>query len=497
MRMKKYNYLLILLIFSLISSLLIAQEAEEPEIKQLIIKGDNQLKYIYRAAEDSLKNYFTNELKFSLNYDKFTFGMTFIADLPKYDQYSAIDELNPSQVSYKWDERYVILKQDPYYFQAGTFEEAFGAGLVLRAWNDSDNDRDKRLDGALVRYNPENLMVKFVYGALRNTISDQQIFENDIVTGVDAEYKLMQGLKLGASALQYKQQNAISSYQDYTHRNIYALRSSFINTLTDINAEFAEIRYEHNTQMDKNGYAFYVTNNIFIDQFTITSGYKKYHRYYYTLSDLPNLNHYDQLLSSIGSLETEEGLMGEVRYIPNLSHEMAVHYSEAWNQNFKIRFANLFAEYKYNTDNYSIQTEFEQIETKDDPANSWEKEIHPTITFDFYSLSMPLTIKTKWGVKDLKHGGDEINKHEPYLQFDVKLNEATSISVIGEYEFEEWEDFGKKSMWIGSELKTSLSHNTELKLFAGKEKGGKVCRNGVCKYQSPFEGLRVELSTSF
>jgi hypothetical protein len=69
--------------------------------------------------------------------------------------------------------------------------------------------------------------------------------------------------------------------------------------------------------------------------------------------------------------------------------------------------------------------------------------------------------------------------------------------VIGEYEFEEWEDFGKKSMWIGSELKTSLSHNTELKLFAGKEKGGKVCRNGVCKYQSPFEGLRVELSTSF
>jgi len=36
-----------------------------------------------------------------------------------------------------------------------------------------------------------------------------------------------------------------------------------------------------------------------------------------------------------------------------------------------------------------------------------------------------------------------------------------------------------------------------MRLFVGKEKGGKVCRNGICKYRNQFEGLRLELITAF
>jgi len=460
---------------------------------QISFSGDNQIKYIYRAAEDSLKNYFTDELKFNLNYNNLTFGMAFKAYLPKYDQYQAIDELNPSQISYVWDERFVSLDKENYFLQAGTFEESFGSGMVLRAWNDKDMDRDKRLDGALIRYTPDNLNLKIIYGALRNDIADQQIFKNDIVTGLDAEYKVISGLKAGVSALQYKQKEATASYLAYNHRNIYAGRLAFLNDLVDISTEYAEIRYEHNISNDYRGHAFYNTNNIFLGPVTISAGYKKYYQYQYNLSDLPSLNHYDQLLSSIGNIKSEEGLMGEIRYIPNMTHESAIHYSEAWNNDYKLRFANLFAEYKYNTDAYSIQTEYEQIETKDQPANSWEKEMHPAVTFDFYTLPLPLTVKTKWGVKDIIHGENEATMQQPYLQADLKLKENLSVSVISELEFND----DTSSSWTGGEIKTGIGDHSELKIFAGKEKGGKVCRNGVCKYQTPFEGIRLELSTNF
>jgi len=457
------------------------------------ISGDNQAKYIYRVAEDSLSNYFNDELNFTINYNNITLGMGFKANLPKYDQYQAIDELRPANISHEWTDRYIAYDKDEYYLQAGTFEEAFGAGITLRAWNDRDNDRDKRLDGALIRYSPGFVNLKILYGAVKNDIADQQIFRNDVIAGIDSEINILSGLKLGAGLVQYKQKEATANYLKYSHRNIYSGRASVINDLLCIDAEYAEMRYEHNVPSTYRGHAFYNSNNFFLGDFTFNIAYKKYYKYNYNFADLPSLNHYDQLLSSIASLNTEEGISSEISYMPNFANEFTIHYSEAWNENFKIRFANLFTEYKYNNDNYGLQTEFEQIETKDQPANNWEKEMTPGATVDFYNFMLPLTVKAKWGVKKQKQGEDDITLQQPFLQADVKLNSWLAFSIISEFEFND----DVSDTWLGAELKTNISEHSELKLFAGKEKGGKVCRNGVCKYQTPFEGVRIELSTNF
>ncbi len=463
----------------------------------LIIHGENQAKYIYRAAEDSLKNYFTDEFRFSVNMNEFTFGMAFLAYLPKYDQYQSIDELNPSDVSWAWDERYVQWKSDPFMVQAGTLEEVFGNGLSLRAWNDRDLERDKRLDGILMRYNPDKLTVKALYGAVRNTIAEEQLLKKDLVIGIDTDYQLFDALKIGGNILQLKNQNPIDNYASFIHKNYYGVRTALNQEKIDLTSEYTEVRYEHNVSKAYRGHAFFVSSNVFFGQFTLSSGYKKYHLFRNPLSDLPSLNHYDQLLANEASINDEEGLMGEVKYIPNLENEMTLHYSESWNEDFKVRFANFFADYKLSMESMSILSEYEQIETKNDIAGTWVKESHPTVTFDFYQLTYPLTIKTKWKFVNKSHEEENHYLQEPYLQCDIKYNDKLSVSVIGEYEFEGWDNFGKNSMWLGGEIKTSISTHTEVKLFAGKEKGGKVCRNGVCKYQSPFDGLRLELTTSF
>ena len=46
-------------------------------------------------------------------------------------------------------------------------------------------------------------------------------------------------------------------------------------------------------------------------------------------------------------------------------------------------------------------------------------------------------------------------------------------------------------------ISRQIKCDNDLRIFGGKEKGGKVCRNGICRYQSEFEGVRVEITTSF
>ena len=46
------------------------------------ISGENTATFIHRTAKDSLNHYFENELKFRLDRGIFSFGMSFIAELP-------------------------------------------------------------------------------------------------------------------------------------------------------------------------------------------------------------------------------------------------------------------------------------------------------------------------------------------------------------------------------------------------------------------------------
>lgn len=89
--------------------------------------------------------------------------MKFIAKLPKYDKFNPIYELKSDDISYKWDERYLSYKTDKFSALAGTFEEAFGSGIVLRAYRDKEFDIDTRLQGLLLKFYPKNFQIKDFY----------------------------------------------------------------------------------------------------------------------------------------------------------------------------------------------------------------------------------------------------------------------------------------------------------------------------------------------
>ena len=179
-----------------------------------------------------------------------------------------------------------------------------------------------------------------------------------------------------------------------------------------------------------------------------------------------------------------------------MNNQYLVSYAESWNRNFSVRHSNLFLEYMKNLQNVTIILDYEQLEKKQDKLSIWEKESKPSVSMGFFNLSNPILTKFSWSYTEEQHFEVDYQKHKPYLQFDISFNRV-SVSVFSEYEFTGKDDFGKNSMWLGSELVTSIADHTEVKLFLGKEKGGKVCRNGVCQYQAPFEGLKLSLTTRF
>lgn len=452
------------------------------------ISGLNEAIYVHKIVRDSLKNYFSDEFNFRIDYNKFSFGMKFLAWLPKYDRYSAISELSSNNISYKWDERFVSYNSDNFSVKAGTFEEVFGSGIVLRAYQDKDFNIDNRLEGLTIKCSGGKFNAKAFYGALPNENSPSK---NDIVSGIDIDKEILSGVKFGTSFASFRE---LQPDNKYNEQDVLGCRTNLNFSSLDMVSEFALTKKYHG--VSKEGKAIYANLNTYLGKFTLSSGYKYYHNFDFRLNDVPTVNHSLEPLYDTPSGRDEEGVLGEIRFMPNFSNEFVLNYSESWNSNFKIRQSDLYFESHHYFDSFDVTTSYSQIEQINTEWENWEKEITPEISFDFFIHKLPVMIKAEYQYFGKEHQELSESHYEPLLQCDC-LYKDISFSVIAEYSYKNLDELWDNPLWIGTEVKAPVFENTDLILFVGKEKGGKVCRNGICRYQSRFKGIRLELTTSF
>ena len=127
---------------------------------------------------------------------------------------------------------------------------------------------------------------------------------------------------------------------------------------------------------------------------------------------------------------------------------------------------------------------------------SGRREVTPALAFDFYIAEMPVMIRGEYEMIDKTHGQKEDTYYEPLLQTDIAIGDW-NLSLTAETEYEEVGDIDKAPWWVGGEISAPITDDTRFTLFGGKQKGGKVCRNGICRQQSAFEGVLLELTTTF
>ena len=481
--MKRYLPLLMLLCLAL------------PLLSQntLNINGLNEATFTYRTAEDSLNAYFSDIFSFNLAYRDFGFGMKFKADLPKYStqQSELLNQLEPNRLELGWKELYVSYSKDAYTFFAGTTEETFGNGITFRSYQDLEFNDDNRMDSFLFKYD-NKLQLKALYGAIENP-SNSGVF--DLAYGADALYPLMEGLKLGASEVAYRNYTPL---EVYNQRDVFGGRFVYTTGTFDLMAEYAGSElYKQPGIPSTPGSAIYANGSVFLGSLSLGGAYKKYDKFQYRLHDLPTLNYHNETLSDASATgEDEEGFQTFGNYAINEFLSLNVDYAEAWNEAETLNMNDAYAALDWVKDNSTLGLSYAHIEKLDKTLHLWQQELLPAAHVGLPIGNKVLQIKGEYKIVTKQKQAEEIQHFEPKIQADISLAKL-SLSLGAQSNWEEPKEAFNSRYWAAVEAKYPLASHSDIVVFAGKEAGGKVCRNGVCRYVAPFQGLKVELSTRF
>ena len=479
----KHTLLLLLLVsFTLLS----AQNV-------LFVNGSNEAKFIYRTVEDSLHTYFNDTFGFNLAYRNFGFGMKFIAELPKYstEQTELLDELDSNRLELGWQELYASYEKDAWKIYTGITEESFGNGIVFRSYKDLEFDIDNRLESFLFSYN-DVFKLKAIYGAIENPAINGKY---DLAYGTDLQSPNFQGLSLGASAMAFR--NLLTT-NIYNQRTVFAGRLNYATEYIDLQAETAVSKLYHQPGIDtKNGKAIYVNGSYYFGPVTLGGAYKQYDKFQYRLNDLPTANYHNETLSDASATGEDEigwQVFGTVSFTDGL--DFTADYAEAFNSDKIKKMNDAFFALEYSGNSFSLLTSYSHIEKVDESSNSWQQDLIPALQTNFTWLKIPVQIQAEYKKVSKQRQEAESEHYEPKLQTDFTFKKL-SLSLCAQSNWEEISEIFDSRYWASAQIKFPLFEHSDIILFGGKEAGGKVCRNGVCRYVAPFEGLRVELNTRF
>ncbi len=471
---------------------------------EIYFSGVNEFSYINADRIVENRNYFSDKLSLQASYGNFRLGLKYDFYKPRFNRFalinadmssSAINTMLKSEKDENYLDEYSLQYESDYWFvQAGTFEAAIGSGMILHNFYNEDFEEDSRLIGGYLNPVYDRWQMQLFGGWLK---SDDAALEDeyDRLAAVDGSYNLTDRISLSAAYVLH--QSLLNEDKEFCDRYIYSGRLKYASPYIDLETEYAGSQDDNEVE----GTAIYATATGYLGKFTLTAAYKNYENFNVRISDLPMVNHIGQQLAhGWDPGRDEEGLMGEIKYLPNYENEFVLNYAEGWSSNYKVRLSNLYAEYKRDFETFSIKAEYEALEQLNkENANSWYKELTPALTFDFLLADFPVLIKAEYQYKEHENIAVSHSHFEPRLQSDIAVGKYSfSLTVenqIGSSEAPEDGDDG--DFWIGAEIAASILHSTDIRLFYGKEKGGVVCRNGVCKNQSEFSGLRLSVTTTF
>lgn len=459
----------------------------------LSINGLNEAQFIYRTAEDSLNAYFRDNFGFNLTYRNFSFGMKYVAELPKYStqQQELMDNLDPNKLKLGWQELYASYAKDAISIHAGTTEESFGNGISFRSYHDLEFDEDHRIDGFLFRYD-DDYKLKAIYGAIE---SPDYASKYDLIYGVDLLSPYAYGVRLGASALSLRNLGAMNNY---AQRDVYSGRMQIAWDMLEAYGEYASSEtYKQPGLPTSFGKAIYGNADISLGIIQLGGAYKKYDDFQYRLQDLPMANYHSETLSdALASGVDEEGWQIRSTIAISEAANLYVDYAEAWDSPKLKQMNDFYAAIDWTLGSLWLETAYSHVEKVDDASSYWQKEASPALALAFPVLGKQVQIKSEFKIADKQIFAATYKHYEPKLQLDTSVGKLSLSAALQS----NWQDFDAvmdSKYWAALEAKYPIASHSDIVLFAGKEAGGKICRNGVCRYVSAFQGLKAELSTRF
>lgn len=498
-------------------TILLAFSTARLNAQDLRLSGANYGEYwVFFEDEEVDTNYeehLENKLKVALSYGDITLrGAFFFSDpsLPNMEKLSYIDY----SVQYN---------KEPVSILYGRFNKTFGRGLVLNQFFDEDFKIDKSLFGVQAGISIFNSQLTLLSGKPRNVFFEENTYgiKNDDdttaqVRGVDLESKIIPNVVLGG---RYVRVNREIDITPEAFTELFGGNIGFRTGPFDAYIEYAQqlgtypglggrlkgqgVLFSSSLALSGFGISFQA-----MDYDTIGFPFNKTYRYNEPVTPIKtgiSVNRgTDEVGFGVSLLYSPFDFMSlELDNNKISTHDTTLNRLEqifVTNESMDAVIEQAAKITTYPTLELEVTAAIEKVVKQGIEVpieKKTETKPHLEISYDFGSFF----IGSEYGIEFVS--SDTSDYHDQAIAVSIGKPELFVFTLRYERRNRapQWlvdlEKIGAETSWPLAELSLDLTTRHNLRIRAGAEKGGLVCTGGVCRFEEPFKGVKLVLTSIF
>lgn len=405
--------------------------------------------------------------------------------------------------------RFAEYRDENVTIRGGNFYATFGRGLLLRAQEDEAVRLDRDIDGLYGAVRWKALEGQGFVGRPRN---DETYAREDLLSGAEIAVRPNAALRLGGGYVRRDAADPLDGDANADNAHLGKPLEELVGgnlqwTHGPIDAVFeAAHRFLRGAidprggwtgSDDENGAAYYGALTVGVPGYTFLAEGKDYLRFDPDYSTLPPCNSDGQPVNE-GLDERGFGMTVTASPRTEITIEAAGAWAGARHSDSERQSANGSLRRDW-WGAGAIHLGGEWVEETELESHEYRRWLGPTLEASYYlSPSTSLTFHGKFfDWVNHRRGGeeDEYTEITADLTASLGMSRAVTLSVIkasapiAEHDFDD--------TWVSLQFSWAFGHSHDLTVKIGEERGGIVCSGGVCHYEPPFTGVRVELLSRF
>lgn len=504
----------------LVLVILLAGSVSLPNAQDLRLSGANYGEYwVFYEDEEADTNYeehLEDKLKLALSYGDISLrGVFFLSD-PSIPNLNRIDFLDYS----------VQYDKEPISILYGRFNKTFGRGLALNQFIDEDFKIDKSLYGVQASFRYFNSRLTVLSGKPRNVFFEENVYKiknaNDStaqIRGIDLETKIIPNTTLGGRYVRINQERNLTpeAFTELFGGNIGFRAGPF-----DAYLEYAQ---QYGTRPGAGGrlkgYGILFSSSVALSGLGISFQMMEYdtigfpidrnYRYNEPVTPIKSGISVNRGIDEIGfgvsvlyspfdfmTIELENNKISVRDTTVNKIQQIFTTDGEipaVTEQSFKIQ--------TYPTFDLEVTAGVERLVKDSIELPIIEKsEIKPylDITYNLGSFFVETSYE-----HDFTSATDTIGTFD-YYDHVLAVSVGRPESFVFTFRYERRSEaaperfvskLGEETSWPLAELSLDLTTRHNLRVRVGAEKGGLVCSGGVCRFEEPFKGVKLVLTSIF
>jgi Family of unknown function (DUF6029) len=418
----------------------------------------------------------------------------------------------------RWDDqketelvrRYAEYSDEYLLLRGGNFYATFGRGLLLRAMEDDDVRIDRDIDGVYGQATWNRLEGQGFFGRPRN---DETKLREHLLSGVDLSIQATDEVTFGGGYVRLDADDLTEDMdEDLIGRPLEELagaRFGFVRGAFDFYFEGAR-RFMRGQPDPRDGYrnsdaddgqAIYTTANLSLPGYAFLLEYKDYEDFNFLYSTTPACNRDGTPLND-GADERGFGFLATMSPAEALTIELNASFADSRNTdpaNERTAAGGTIRREWFSQGTVMLGAEYvEELEINGYNIREWTG---PTFEFSRYlTENMSLQLKghyydrtDQWDYFEGVSDGVLLDYTEYEADITLAHSSAKSVTFNVIKASEPHPKYDYDDTWISVALTMALSYKHELTLKIGEERGGITCSGGICRYEDPFTGIRLEL----